>query len=193
MVQISPMYFLWPLKVDLVTKKMENSFATQKWDSNIWGCKFSQLQSHIYLHHYLHFFQACTCQLMLLNSISCIQRSCPSAHVRFCVFHLWQTNLSSSFKARKRLFNIQDVWRKGISCICDLFVCFKYQYSDSGILNTPAEHLLFYLKIIWVALRKDMFSSISHTCISCIFIVYFCTCSLVCNNIAKIWAMFRSP
>lgn len=47
---------------------------------------------------------------------------CPSAHVRFCVFHLWQTNLSSSFKARKRLFNIQDVQRKGISCICD-FLC----------------------------------------------------------------------
>lgn len=82
--------------------KMDNSFATQKWNSNTWGCKFSQLQSHIDMPHYLHFFQACTCQLMLLNSISCIQRSCPSAHVRFCVFHSWQTNLGSSFKARKR-------------------------------------------------------------------------------------------
>lgn len=87
------------------------------------------------------FSPARTCRLMLLNSIYCIQHSCPSAHTSdfACLFHLWQTNFSSFFKGRKkeRLLNIQDVQRKGISCVCDfLFVCCKYQYSDSGIRQT---------------------------------------------------------
>lgn len=65
--------------------KVDNSFATphsNKYQHSGWYL-FIHSQSHTYMHHQLHFFQARTCQLMLLNSIYCIKYSCPSAHVRF--------------------------------------------------------------------------------------------------------------
>lgn len=174
--------------------QLDNSFATQKWNSNLWGCKFIQCRSififtciitcissrHVLVNWCFwtvflvsNALSQCTCQILCVSFVA----------NKFKFFFQSQKKITQHSRCPKER-DILYLW---------LFVCCKYQYSDSGILNAPAEHLLFYLKIIWVALRKDMFSSISHTCISCIFIVYFCTCSLVCNNIAIIWAMFRSP
>lgn len=128
--------------------KVNNSFAAQH--SNeipTFGVARSDICKAIFICTIsCSFFQACICQLMLLNNIYCTRHSCPSAHVRFCVFVSLVANKFLFLKPEKRILTIQDVQRKRISCICDfLFVCCKYQYSDSGILEKPAEHLLFYL------------------------------------------------
>lgn len=85
--------------------KVDNSFAREhSSETATFGVASSAICRAIFICTISCVFsQARMCQLMLLNSIYCIQHSCPSAHMSdfVCLFHLWQANLRSFFKAGK--------------------------------------------------------------------------------------------
>lgn len=160
------------------------------WDGKSIKICLPRLQVETFAEPYLHaplaafFLRACTCQLMLLNSSYCIQHSCPSAHVRFCVFVSLVANKYKMFLKPDK--EIIQYWRYPQGKRYPIYDFLFVQVSISKIWYfRPAEHLSFTnlsslneIKCFWAFL---IFAYLVYSLFTFVLVVWYVTTLLMGN------------